>query len=352
MCAYQFENSEADNRPSDRQANLALLNDAYSNRVMQANTFMPAQNFMPLQNYMPQQNFMPLQNNLQNNNGYRAMEYVPPQVMRQLQNGIPDFSAFYINPMQQQQNYFRQMQMREMAMQARFGFNQNNCHCPHFDPRMMPRYQQREFNPMERPRWRHEFPQRDYPQRDYPQRDFPERFEHPHRRRREWERDRERPPDNRDFPGRRPPNDSPPNNDVPPRNGELRPEDVRRRDGNTPIPQNERRALMILALRTAGVEPNEANIRGLNTIIEKESGWKPNIVNNWDSNARKGTPSKGLMQTIGPTFEAYKMRGYDDILNPLHNMIAGIRYATKRYGNLLNVPGLRSMAAGGPYRGY
>ena len=109
---------------------------------------------------------------------------------------------------------------------------------------------------------------------------------------------------------------------------------------------------MILALKTAGVEPSEANIRGLNTIIEKESGWKPNIVNNRDSNDKKGTPSKGLMQTIGPTFDAYKLAGYDDILNPLHNMIAGIRYAQKRYGALLNVPGLKSMAAGGPYKGY
>lgn len=334
MCAYQFEAGEVNNRSIDNQANLnaTLLNDAYLNRVLQPN-FVQPNTFMPA------------------NNGYRAMEYVPPQVMRQMSMGYPDFSAFYINPLQQQQqqqNYFRQMQMREMMMQARFNpnqnFNPNNCHCPHFDYRFMPRWQQREINPMERPHWRQDSPRRDYPEQN---------FEHPHRRRRDWDRDRDRDRDNRenrDFP-RRPNTELPPNNDAP-QNGELRPQDVRRRDGNQPIPQNERRALMILALRTAGVEPSEANIRGLNTIIEKESGWKPNIVNNWDSNARKGTPSKGLMQTIGPTFDAYKMPGYDDILNPLHNMIAGIRYAQKRYGALLNVPGLRSMAAGGPYRGY
>lgn len=318
MCAYNFETTEATNRPIDNQANLnaTMLNDAYFNRVMQPNFAQP-NSFMPA------------------NNGYRAMEYVPPQVMRQLNTGYPDFSAFYINPMQQQQNYFRQMQMREMMMQARFNpntnrnFNPNHCQCPHFDNRFTPRWQQREVNPMERPHWRQD-------------------IEQPHRRRRDWDRDR----DNRDFP-RRPNTELPPtpNNDTP-ANGELRPQDVRRRDGNQPIPQNERRALMILALKTAGVEPSEANIRGLNTIIEKESGWKPNIVNNWDSNAKKGTPSKGLMQTIGPTFDSYKMAGYDDILNPLHNMIAGIRYATKRYGHLLNVPGLKSMAAGGPYKGY
>jgi len=317
MCAYQFETNTVNNRLIENQPNPALLNDAYFN------------NFTPTQNFMQPNNF---------NNGYRAINEVPPQVMRQLNTGIPDFSAFYINPMQQQQNYFRQVQMREMMMQARF--NPNNCHCPHFDNRMMPR-QQREFDPQ---RWRHDPTRRDYPEQN---------FERPYHRRRDldrnrsWDRDR----DNRDFPHRQN-TELPPNSENPPQNGELRPQDVRRRDGNAPIPQNERRALMILALKTAGMEPNEANIRGLNTIIEKESGWKPNIVNNWDSNAKKGTPSKGLMQTIGPTFDAYKMPGYDDILNPLHNMLAGIRYANKRYGNLLNVPGLRSMNAGGPYKGY
>ncbi|QQR59589.1 MAG: transglycosylase SLT domain-containing protein [Candidatus Melainabacteria bacterium] len=321
---YQFESNEATNRPVDNQANLnaTMLNDAYFNRVMQPNFAQP-NTFMPA------------------NNGYRAMEYVPPQVMRQLNMGYPDFSAFYINPMQQQQNYFRQMQMREMMMQARFNsnqnFNPNHCQCPHFDNRFMPRWQPREINPMERPHWRQDMTRRDYPEQN---------FEQPHRRRRDLDPGR----DNRDFPRQR--NAVlPPNTDTP-TNGELRPQDVKRRDGNQPIPQNERRALMILALKTAGVEPSEANIRGLNTIIEKESGWKPNIVNNWDSNAKKGTPSKGLMQTIGPTFDAYKLAGYDDILNPLHNMIAGIRYAQKRYGALLNVPGLKSMAAGGPYKGY
>src|SRR5699024_12451639 len=40
--------------------------------------------------------------------------------------------------------------------------------------------------------------------------------------------------------------------------------------------------------------------------MNQESGGNPRAINNWDSNARRGTPSKGLMQVIGPTFRAYR----------------------------------------------
>src|SRR5699024_5921184 len=51
-------------------------------------------------------------------------------------------------------------------------------------------------------------------------------------------------------------------------------------------------------------------------------------------NAKRGTPSKGLMQVIDPTFRAYKMPGFNDIWNPLDNILASIRYAVARYGSL------------------
>ncbi len=43
----------------------------------------------------------------------------------------------------------------------------------------------------------------------------------------------------------------------------------------------------------------------LTKIAEKESGFKTNAVNDWDSNAKKGTPTKGMFQFIEPTFKAY-----------------------------------------------
>ncbi|ALE05507.1 hypothetical protein AL755_08485 [Arthrobacter sp. ERGS1:01] len=67
----------------------------------------------------------------------------------------------------------------------------------------------------------------------------------------------------------------------------------------------------------------------------QESGGDPNAVNNWDSNAAAGQPSKGLMQLIPSTFEAYRDRGLSaDIFNPMANMVASIRYTQDRYGDL------------------
>lgn len=90
----------------------------------------------------------------------------------------------------------------------------------------------------------------------------------------------------------------------------------------------------------------------LQTMAMKESGGNPRAINLWDSNAKKGIPSKGLMQTIDPTFNAYKMPGMDDIWNPIHNAVASIRYTMSRYGSIFNTPGMRSMASGGGYKGY
>lgn len=131
---------------------------------------------------------------------------------------------------------------------------------------------------------------------------------------------------------------------------QIRPDSVRRYPGR--IPEADRQRLMQMALIRCGLPTTPQYINGLRIIIEKESSWDPNVVNRWDSNWRRGTPSMGLIQTIEPTFRRHRMEGYEDILNPLHNMIAGIRYAVHRYGDLLNVPGLRSMRAGGAYRGY
>lgn len=83
----------------------------------------------------------------------------------------------------------------------------------------------------------------------------------------------------------------------------------------------------------------------LNTVLRRmnqESGGNPNSINNWDSNAKAGIPSQGLMQTIPPTFAAYagSLAGRG-ILDPLANIYAGLNYAIHRYGSLsaLDRPG-------------
>lgn len=80
---------------------------------------------------------------------------------------------------------------------------------------------------------------------------------------------------------------------------------------------------------------SEANLQRLLYQMQTESGGNPNAINNWDINAINGTPSKGLMQVIDPTFRAYAMPGYDkNIYDPLSNMLASIRYAVSMYGSL------------------
>ena len=90
----------------------------------------------------------------------------------------------------------------------------------------------------------------------------------------------------------------------------------------------------------------------LATIVQHESSGNPKAINNWDSNAKAGHPSKGLMQTIDSTFNQYSMDGHKDIWNPVDNAIAAINYAVSRYGSIGNVPGIKSLANGGGYIGY
>jgi LysM repeat protein len=84
--------------------------------------------------------------------------------------------------------------------------------------------------------------------------------------------------------------------------------------------------------------------------VKNESAGNPNAVNRTDSNAAKGTPSIGLMQTIQPTFDAYALSGYRDIYNPVDNIIAGVIYAQARYGGLDSVVAAR--CGGSCWRGY
>lgn len=95
-----------------------------------------------------------------------------------------------------------------------------------------------------------------------------------------------------------------------------------------------------------------AALPALEAIAMHESGGNPNSINLWDSNAKAGHPSKGLMQTIDSTFNQYAIKGLGDIWNPVANAVAAIRYMLDQYGSIWNVPGIRNMASGGGYVGY
>ena len=105
-------------------------------------------------------------------------------------------------------------------------------------------------------------------------------------------------------------------------------------------------------LQQEGVDMSKVREQDIYLMIKKESGGDPKAQNNWDSNAKKGTPSKGIMQCIDSTFNQYKSPGHGDIWNPVDNIVAAVKYAVKRYGSTANVPGVKSTAEGGAYKGY
>ncbi|MFD7134733.1 transglycosylase SLT domain-containing protein [Streptomyces sp. NPDC059894] len=79
---------------------------------------------------------------------------------------------------------------------------------------------------------------------------------------------------------------------------------------------------------------------GIHRNILRESSGNPKAINLWDSNAAKGTPSKGLLQVIDPTFAAYHVPGTSyDPYDPVANITAACNYAAARYGSIDNVFG-------------
>ncbi|MFJ8188286.1 transglycosylase SLT domain-containing protein [Streptomyces sp. NPDC096094] len=79
---------------------------------------------------------------------------------------------------------------------------------------------------------------------------------------------------------------------------------------------------------------------GIHRNIMRESSGNPMAINNWDINAINGTPSKGLLQVIAPTFQAYHVPGTSwDPYDPVANITAACNYAADRYGSMDNVFG-------------
>jgi Transglycosylase SLT domain len=79
---------------------------------------------------------------------------------------------------------------------------------------------------------------------------------------------------------------------------------------------------------------------GIYRNVMRESSGNPSAINLWDSNAAAGIPSKGLLQVIDPTFQAYHVAGTSwDIYDPVANITAACNYAADRYGSIDNVNG-------------
>lgn len=113
--------------------------------------------------------------------------------------------------------------------------------------------------------------------------------------------------------------------------------------GGAAAPKGEVRSWLTKALRITG-HYSEANLNALYRRTMQESGGNPSAINNWDSNAKAGDPSIGLLQTIGATFRAFMLKGHGNIRDPVDNAIAAIRYMFSQYGHVVDAgPGGYSM---------
>ncbi|USC17042.1 transglycosylase SLT domain-containing protein [Rhodococcus sp. 11-3] len=118
------------------------------------------------------------------------------------------------------------------------------------------------------------------------------------------------------------------------------------------IPEGERRAIIEHAMRITNTPPPDTVedwLRGMNTLISRESGWNPGAVNTTDSNAAAGNASRGLAQVVPTTFATYKVPGYDNIDAPVDNVAASINYIKSKYGSIFNV---QQANANMPPKGY
>lgn len=111
-------------------------------------------------------------------------------------------------------------------------------------------------------------------------------------------------------------------------------------------PKGQVRSWLAQALRITG-HYSAANLNALYSRAMQESGGNPAAVNNWDSNAKAGYPSRGLLQTIPQTFNRYRDPNVPGgITDPIANAVAAINYMFDRYGHIVGANG-KGYARGG-----
>ena len=95
------------------------------------------------------------------------------------------------------------------------------------------------------------------------------------------------------------------------------------------------RDTVIQALGIAGLPKEDAYINAWLSQIQSESNGDPNVTQNGyvDVNTLSGDLAMGLVQVIGATFAAFRDPSLpNNRLDPLANLVAGMRYAKARYG--------------------
>lgn len=78
------------------------------------------------------------------------------------------------------------------------------------------------------------------------------------------------------------------------------------------------------------VSVSAGDIAHILNVIQHESGGNARAINLWDSNAKAGHPSKGILQFVDGTFLHYAMPGHHDIWKPFDQLLAMFNDTTWR----------------------
>ncbi|RTK90737.1 peptidase M23 [Enterococcus faecalis] len=79
------------------------------------------------------------------------------------------------------------------------------------------------------------------------------------------------------------------------------------------------------AAKQMNQQVSDAEVNGILAQIQRESSGNQSIIQSsavWDVNTASGNPARGLLQYIPQTFDAYKVCGYENIMNGFHQLMA------------------------------
>ena len=81
-------------------------------------------------------------------------------------------------------------------------------------------------------------------------------------------------------------------------------------------------SLIKKAAKASGEKLSDTDLKKILSVITNESNGNEKVVNNQDSNAKAGHPSKGLLQFVDSTFDKYKVKGHGNIMNGYDQLLA------------------------------
>jgi len=93
------------------------------------------------------------------------------------------------------------------------------------------------------------------------------------------------------------------------------------------------KSAVVKALKANHFSASDSQISAWLQVIKRESGGNPKAKQpGRDPDGDGSGPALGLVQTKRMTFNGAKFKGHDDIFNGYDDLLAGIRYAARRYG--------------------